>query len=101
MSDMEDKTKVETVPYVVHEGAMARQERTIKRLWILCIIIFIALVGTNAGWIYFESQYEDVSITQDVEQDSGDGGSNLYNGNVVGGDYYGETESQDDNKNTP
>lgn len=23
-----------TVSYIVHEGAMARQERTIKRLWI-------------------------------------------------------------------
>lgn len=48
---MEDnKTYPETIPYIVHEDHMVRQERTIRRLWILCIIIFIALVGTNAGW---------------------------------------------------
>lgn len=58
---MEDKT----VSYIVHEGAMARQERTIKRLWILCIIIFLALIGTNAGWIYYENSFEDIVVTQD------------------------------------
>ena len=52
-----------TVPFYVHEGEMARQERHIKRLWILCIIIFVALIGTNAGWIVYESQFEDVSMT--------------------------------------
>lgn len=88
---MEDKT----VSYIVHEGMMARQERTIKRLWILCIIIFLALIGTNAGWIYYESQFTDEVITQEVTQDSGDGGSNTYNGEIVGGDYYGEAEDKD------
>ena len=58
---MEDKT----VSYIVHEGAMARQERTIKRLWILCIIIFLALIGTNAGWIVYENSFEDIVVTQD------------------------------------
>ena len=28
----------EPVPYIVHESILARMERTIKRLWILCII---------------------------------------------------------------
>lgn len=58
---MEDKT----VSYIVHEGMMARQERTIKRLWILCIIIFLALIGTNAGWIVYENSFEDIVVTQD------------------------------------
>lgn len=80
------------VPYIVHEGEMARAERHIKRLWILCIIIFLALIATNAGWIWYESQYEDLVLTQEVEQDAGEGGMNNFRGNVVGGDYYGETE---------
>lgn len=61
----------EQVPYIVHEAAMARLERTIKRLWILCIVIFSAFVISNAIWIYYESQYEDTVITQDVLTDTG------------------------------
>ena len=80
------------VPYIVHEADMARQERTIKRLWILCILLIALLVVTNAGWIWYESQFEDVVTTetyQDVTQDADGSGSNTF----VGGDwYYGETE---------
>ena len=65
---MENK---ECVPYVVHEGIMTRQERTIKRLWILCLVIFLALVGTNAGWIIYESQYQDVVITETKQDGAG------------------------------
>lgn len=63
------------VPYIVHEGAMARMERTIKRLWILIILLAVFLVGTNAAWIYYESQFETVETTeifQDV--DTGENG---------------------------
>lgn len=85
---MEDRK----VDYIVHEAILARQERNIKRLWILCIIIFLALVGTNAGWIWYESQWEDQTITQEIDQDSGDGGVANYSGSIIGGDYYGEAE---------
>ena len=75
------------VPYYVHEGEVARQERHIRRLWILCIIMFIALVGTNAGWIWYECQWEDQVITQDVDTGFG----NAY---VTGiGDINGESET--------
>lgn len=87
---MEEKNNV---PYIVHEGDMARLERTNKRLWILSILLVVLLVGTNAGWIFYESQFEEVVTTtetyQDVSQDA-DNGSNTF----IGGDYYGETESQ-------
>ena len=59
------------VPYVVHEGILARQERTVKRLWVLCIVTFItlfsALVITNGVWVYYEHQWatETTVITQD------------------------------------
>ena len=89
---MEDnKTYPETIPYIVHEDHMVRQERTIRRLWILCIIIFIALVGTNAGWIIYESQWEDQVITQDIDTGTGDavvaGVGNAYGSN--------QTDNQD------
>lgn len=92
--DIESDNHV-SVPYFVHEAEMARQERTVKRLWILCIIMFLALVISNAGWIVYESQFEDEVITQEISQDSGFGGTNTYNGKIVGGDDYGEAEDQD------
>ncbi len=60
------------IPYIVHESEVARLERVIKRLWILCIIIFLSLIATNAGWIYYESQWEDMTISQDVDTGTGD-----------------------------
>lgn len=69
----------EKIPYFVHEGMMARQERTIRRLWILCIVIFIALVATNSGWIYYEQQFVDEVVTVEQENESG------YN-NYIGND---------------
>lgn len=73
---MEDDKVV--VPLYVHEGVVARQERTIRRLWILCIIIFAALIGTNAGWMYYESQFED-EVTTTYTSDARDGGNAIIN----------------------
>lgn len=86
--------KPETIPYIVHEDQMARQERHIKRLWILCIIIFVALIGTNAGWIYYESLYEEQVVTQDI--DTGDGDA------VIAGigDAYGKNPTDNQNSET-
>lgn len=90
---MEDN---KTIPYIAFESATSRQERTIKRLWILCIILIVALLGTNAGWIYWENQFEDVVVTQDVEA-TADGESDL-NLNTIGGDFYGgESEGETNN----
>lgn len=64
------------IPYFCHEGDMARAERTIKRLWILCILLIVLLVGTNIAWIHYESQFMDeVTVTQDS-----DAGTNNYLG---------------------
>ena len=69
MSNCESCSKrpPEPVPYVVHESDMARQERTIKRLWILLLVMLVLLVGTNGAWIYYENSFEDISITQENE----------------------------------
>lgn len=53
------------VPYIVHESIMARMERTIRRLWILCIILILLLAGTNGAWIVYENSFEDIVVTQD------------------------------------
>lgn len=53
---MEQEDKNISIPYIVHEGVMARFERVIKRLWIVIILLIFLLVGTNAGWLWYESQ---------------------------------------------
>lgn len=54
------------------DAAMARLERTISRLWITCIILIIALIGTNFCWLYYESQYENVvTVEQKADWDDG------------------------------
>lgn len=81
------------VPYFVHEGAMTRMERINKRLWILIIILIVALVGTNVGWVIYKSQFADEEYSYEMQMDSADGGTNTYTDNIInltGGDYYGE-----------
>ena len=59
----------------------------VKRLWITTLILIFMLVGTNAAWLYYESQWETVEsweITQENE-----GGYNNYigtDGDIVNGE---------------
>lgn len=58
------------------ESAMAREDRKNKRLWILVIILLVMLFSSNAGWIWYESQFEDVmTVTQETPE-----GNNNYIG---------------------
>lgn len=78
---------MDQIPFIVHESDMVRMERTNRRVWILCIILIITLIGTNAGWIYYESQFMDYEVEQEVDTGTGDA-------IVVGvGDYNGESET--------
>lgn len=84
-----------TVPYVVHESAMARNERHNKRLWVVILVLIGALVASNLAWIVYNSQFEvveestETNITQ--ENDSGDNNYIGNNGDIT----YGETENND------
>ena len=42
-----------SVPYFIHEGALAREERTARRFAILCGISFAALIISNAAWLAY------------------------------------------------
>ena len=83
----------DNIDYLVHEDQMVRMERTIKRLWILCIIIFVAFVGSNCAWLYYEAQFTTEEVTQDV--DTGNGAAYVAGiGDIYGtGQTDGETES--------
>ena len=65
------------VPYIVHEGAVARLERVIKRMWVLVLSLIILFVASNGSWIWYESQYQTIETT--ITQENEDGYNN-YNG---------------------
>jgi hypothetical protein len=83
--------KAEPVPYIVHEGIMARMERTIKRLWVVLIIVILLLAASNGAWIWYESQFE--AVTTEITQEN-ENGYNSFIGND-GDIYNGTTENQD------
>lgn len=102
---MTEKEKNElqiTIPYITHEAAMARAERTIKRLTIGIILITIlsilaiwgATYTIDKGWRDYFSEC-DIS-SYDYSQDGG--GVNIV-GNSNGVDYNG-AESKDQADNT-
>ena len=71
----------EPVPYIVHEGMIARAERSFKRLWAAIILLIVLLFGSNAGWLYYESQFEDsVTTTETYEAAADDGGAAIVSG---------------------
>ena len=67
------------VPYIVHEAELARAERSFKRLWAAIILLIMLLFGSNAGWLYYESQFEETATTIEAEAD--DGGNAVANNN--------------------
>ena len=83
-------TAPENVPYIVHESAMARAERTAKRLWITILTLIFLLVGSNCVWIWYNSQFEVVETTT-IEAEQDGSGVNI----VSGGDLDYGAESAD------
>lgn len=75
-----------------------RHLRREKRFVALIVLLVLLLVGSNVGWLIYESQFEVVEETtetitttyENIEQITDAGGDNL-----IGGDYVnGETENR-------
>lgn len=72
------------IPYIVYESEMTRLERIIKKQFVIILVTLALLVGTNALWIWYESQLEEVTtttqeVTQDLDAEDGDA---IINGGV-------------------
>ena len=88
-----NKAYEQPIPFIAHEYSMSRMERTIKRLWIVVILLIVTFVATNALWIYEWNQYD----YSDVVVDSQDGGNANYieagaNGVINNGESSSQTE---------
>lgn len=79
-----------SVPYVVHESAMARAERHTKALIWVIVLLIVLLVGSNVGWLIYEAQFEVVEETTEtiITQDNADGYNNYIgnDGDIVNGE---------------
>ena len=61
-----------TIPFFVHEAAMARMER-INRYWFIAFLVAVAILFvTNAAWIVYEAQYSTYAVEQAVDTGAGD-----------------------------
>lgn len=74
---------------------MARMERTIKRLWIVVMVLIVLLAASNGAWIWYESQFVDESVTQEV--DTGNGAAYVAG---IGDANYGESQADGEAPNS-
>lgn len=82
-----------TVPYIVHESAMARNERHIRRLVIALIIAFVMIVASNLAWLYVWNSYEYVGDSETTYSQDGEGV------NIMGdSNNYGTEVSSEENQ---
>lgn len=81
----------ENVPYIVHETAMARNERNVKRMIIAIVMAIVLLFASNALWLWACMQYDYESY--DAVTDNG-GDANIIgnDGDIYNG--YGEAETE-------
>lgn len=70
-------------------------ERTIKRLWIIIIILIGLLCGMTYLYVDAITQYETISVEQEVDTEEGD----AYVAGV-GDVYYGTNPSESDDPQT-
>lgn len=81
-----------TVPYIVHESAMARSERHIRRLVIALIVAIVMIAITNITWLIIWNSYEYVGESTVTVEGEG-------NANYIGDDgdiTNGEDSSKED-----
>jgi hypothetical protein len=81
----------ENVPYIVHETAMARNERNVKRMVVALVTAIALLFASNALWLYAWMQY-DYESYEAITDDGGDANIIGNDGDIYNG--YGETETE-------
>lgn len=67
---MNEKNTPENVPYLVHEGDMARLERSNKRLLIALIAALIVMLLNNIAWLIYdhvESQRSEREYISEIQ----------------------------------
>lgn len=79
------------VPYIVHESAQARAERTARRLTVALVIAVVLIFASNALWLWAWMQYDYTSETTETTYTQDGQGINVI------GDSNHVTEQTDGN----
>lgn len=90
-----ESTAVEPVPYLVHESAMARNERTLKRIVVALIIAIVFIFASNAAWLYAWCQYDYSSSESVIEYQQDGEGLNIIGDRNMAGVFNNESESSE------
>lgn len=61
-----------TVPLVVLENTRAQMDEHAKRLVRVIVLLVALLFASNGAWLWYESQFESVTVEQEVDTDDGD-----------------------------
>ena len=76
------------MPWAAVELLNGAHAQTVKRLWIVIIILIAALVICNAAWLYVWQQYDWVDELESVEYNQDGRGINII-GDHNEADQYG------------
>lgn len=79
----------------VHDAYIATFERHLKRQWIAILLLIVLLFGSNAAWLYYESQFTSEMTTTVTQELTADGGDAVINDGVHIYDE-GKTDSNKD-----
>ena len=80
---------IAVMPIAQHEKDQNRLMKIIKWLVAVVALLIVLLVGSNIGWLIYESQFETTETwEQEVIQDAENGENHF-----IGGDYIGEAEN--------
>jgi hypothetical protein len=92
------------MPIAQHEKDQNRLMKIIKWLVAVVALLIVLLVGSNVGWLIYESQFETVESTveeYEIEQnaESGNNNSIINGGEIVNGET--DDKIQENNNQNP
>lgn len=92
--DREDDVPGMIYTAAMHEREMTRMETANRRWFIAFMVVLAMLFITNAGWIIYENQFQDVVLTQESVSDNG-GVAQVFGTAIGDVNYNGEGETDD------
>lgn len=100
-----EEDKVGPIQRYYYEDMMTRRDNEVdrwhkawKNTFIALVVMTALFIASWVGFIYYEQQFEDITLTQEAESE-GDGDITI-NGVGSGDFYYGESETNDQDPET-
>lgn len=94
--------KVGPIQRYYYEDMMLRRDNEVdkwhkawKYTFIALCVMTVLFIASWVGFIYYEQQYEDITMTQEATTDGG--GDAIVNGVASGDIYYGTSETDNQN----